>query len=91
MKSNPVKYAEAFGKEKQKQNKRKAKKERKEVSSPAQYILNEHTGNLKKKESVQIPICRKCNGVVKRDAETQVHPRDILGKVFCNTSIQCQI
>ena len=91
MKSNPVKYAEAFRKEKQKQNKRKVKKERKEVSSPAQYILNEHTGNLEKKESVQIPSCRKCNGVVKRDAETQVHPRDILGKVFCNSSIQCQI
>ena len=91
MKSNPVTYAEAFGKEKQKQNKRKVKKERKEVSSPTQDILNEHTGNLEKKESVQIPSCRKYNGVVKRDVETQVHPRDILGKVFRNTSIQCQI
>ena len=61
------------------------------MSSSALYILNEHTGNLEKKESVQIPSCRKCSGVVKRDAETQVHPRDILGKVFHNTSIQCQI
>ena len=56
-----------------------------------QYILNEHTGNLEKKESVQNPSCRKCNGVVKRHAETQDHATDIHGKVFCNTSIQCEI
>ena len=91
MKTNPIKYAEEFGKEKQKQNKMKAKKEKKNLSSAVQYILNEHTGNLEKKESVQNPSCRKCNGVVKRHAETQVHATDIHGKVFRNTSIQCEI
>ena len=89
MKSNPVKHAQAFGKETK--GKRKCKKERKEVSTPGQYILNEHTGNLEKKEMVQIPSCRKCNHVVTIDAETQVQAKDIHGKVFRNTSSQCEI
>ena len=89
MKSNPVKYAEAF--RKVTKSKRKCKKEKKEVSIPGQYILNEHTDNLEKKEMVQTPSCRKCNGVIKIDAETQVQPKDIHVKVFCNTSSQCEI
>ena len=89
MKSNPVKYAEVFGKETK--SKRRCKKDRKEVSTPGQYILNEHTGNLEKKEMVQMPSCRKCNGVIKIDAETKVQSKDIHIKVFCNTSIQCEI
>ena len=61
------------------------------MSIPGQYILNEHTGNLEKKEMVQIPSCRKCNGVIKIDAETQVQAKDIHVKVFGNTSSQCEI
>ena len=61
------------------------------MSIPGQYILNEHTGNLEKKEMIQFPSCRKCNGVVKIDAETQVQAKDIHVKVFHNTSSQCEI
>ena len=45
----------------------------------------------KKKQMVQMPSCRKCNGVIKVDAETQVQTKDIHVKVVRNTSIQCEI
>ena len=61
------------------------------MSTPDQYLLNEHTGNLEKKEMVQMPSCRKCNGVIKIDAETQLQTKDIHVEVFHNTSIQCEI
>ena len=46
---------------------------------------------MEKKGSVQIPNCRRCNGVLKIDAETQVQDVDIHAKVFSHTSIQCDI
>ena len=95
MKKNPQRYAEMFncnrGVKKEVTAERRKKSQTESGNVVNDFILDEKSGNLLPRKSVQTPSCFKCHGIEKVNACTQVNINDLTLKKVCNVSIQCKI